>query len=159
MDNTESTQYLQMFFSLIPDVLLSEKGFKSYDALWSRVRTVGDSDEVNYRGTLVELHRTPLRVQEMLDLGISLRKIHEIAYRWKAESVVSNALIANICKSQEDMGALSEVRLFIKQMIRCLDITEQGNTMDESHLAENLLESQKETELIKTHQLAPVWDA
>lgn len=159
MDNTEHTQYLQLFFSLIPDVLLSEKGFKSYDALWSRVRTVGDSDELNYRSTLVDLHKTPLKRQELIDLGIFLRKIHEISYRWSAEQSVPNDLIANMCEKQEEMGSLSEVRLFIKQMIRCLDITEQGSAMGESNLLENLLESQKEINIEKTHQLEPAWDA
>lgn len=159
MDNTEHAQYLQLFFSLIPDVLLSEKGFKSYDALWSRVRTVGDSDDLNYRSTLVDLHKTPLRRQELVDLGVSLRKIHEISYRWDAEESVSNELIVSMCEKQEEMGVLSEVRLFIKQMIRCLDITEQGNTMDESKLLQNLLESQRETAVEKTRQLEPAWDA
>ena len=159
MDNTEHAQYLQLFFSLIPDVLLSEKGFKSYDALWSRVRTIGDTDELNYRGTLIDLHKTPLRRQELVDLGISLRKIHEISYRWSAEQSVSNDLIATMCQKQEEMGVLSEVRLFIKQVIRCLDITEQGNAMDESNLLENLIESQKETEIEKINQLQPAWDA
>lgn len=159
MDNTEHAQYLQLFFSLIPDVLLSEKGFKSYDALWSRVRTVGDSDDLNYRSTLVDLHKTPLKRQELIDLGISLRKIHEISYRWSAEHAVPNDLIASMCEKQEEMGTLSEVRLFIKQMIRCLDTTEQGNAINESNLLENLLESHKETEIEKTRQLEPVWDA
>src|SRR3989304_9340750 len=97
MDNAEHSEYLQLFFSLIPDVLLSEKGFKSYDALWSRVRTVGDSEVLNYRSTLVDLHKTPLRIQELVDLGISLRKIHEISYRWSAEHSVPNDLIASMC--------------------------------------------------------------
>jgi hypothetical protein len=64
-----------------------------------------------------------------------------------------------MCEKQEEMGALSEVRLFIKQMIRCLDITEQGNAMNETNLLENLLESKKETEMEKTRQLEPAWDA
>ncbi len=159
MDNAEQAQYLQLFFSLIPDVLLSEKGFKSYDALWSRVRTVGDSDDLNYRGTLVDLHKTPLRQQELVDLGVSLRKIHEISYRWSAEQSVPIALIVSMCAKQEEMGALSEVRLFIKQMIRCLDITEQGHAMGEANLLENLLESHKEMDIEKTRQLEPAWDA
>ena len=159
MDNTENTQFLQLFFSLIPDVLLSEKGFKSYDALWSRVRTVGDSDDLNFRSTLVDLHKTPLKQQELVDLGVFLRKIHEISYRWSAEHSVPNDLIASMCEKQEEMGALSEVRLFIKQMIRCLDITEQGHTMNNANLLENLLESHKEAEMEKTRQLEPAWDA
>ena len=158
MDNSEHTQYLQLFFSLIPDVLLSEKGFKSYDALWSRVRTVGDFDDLNYRSTLVDLHKTPLKRQELVDLGIFLRKIHEISYRWNAEHSVPDSLIVSMCEKQEEMGVLSEIRLFIKQMIRCLDITEQGNVVGESKLLENLLESHKEAEIEKTRQLEPAWD-
>ncbi len=56
-----------------------------------------------------------------------MRKIHEISYRWSAEQSVSNDLIADMCEKQEEMGVLSEVRLFIKQMIRFLDMAEQGN--------------------------------
>lgn len=157
MDNTEHSEYLQLFFSLIPDVLLSEKGFKSYDALWSRVRTVGDSDALNYRGTLIDLHKTPLKRKELIDLGVSLRKIHEISYRWNAGQTVSYDLIAEICKKQEEMGVLSEVRLFIKQMIRYLDMAEQGHT-ENFDITENLLISQKETEMEKSLQFEPAWD-
>jgi hypothetical protein len=158
MDNTEHSKYLQLFFSLIPDVLLSEKGFKSYDALWSRVRMIGDLDDLNYRSTLVDLHKTPLQRKELVDLGVFLRKIHEISYRWNANVLVPDDLIVDICKKQEEMGVLSEVRLFIKQMIRCLDITEQGKSLDKSSLLENLLESHKETQIEKTKQLEPAWD-
>jgi hypothetical protein len=159
MDNTDHAEYLMLFFSLIPDVLLSEKGFKSYDALWSRVRTIGDSDDLNYRSTLVDLHKTPLRRQELVNLGLSLRRIHEISYRWIAEQSVPNDLIVQMCAQQEEMGALSEVRMFIKQMIRFLDLSEQGEAMSESNLLENLLESQKEAEIEKSRQIEPTWDA
>lgn len=52
IDNTEQSEYFHIFFSIIPDVLLSEKGFKSYDALWSRVRSIGQQKRLNYRGVL-----------------------------------------------------------------------------------------------------------
>lgn len=158
MDNAEHAQYLQLFFSIIPDVLLSEKGFKAYDALWSRVRSVGDSELINYRGTLVDLHKTPLKRQELIDLGVSLRKIHEISYRWNAEQLISEDVINDMCKKQEEMGALSEVRLFIKQIIRFLDTAEQGNTMDTVDLLTNLLESHREVEREKTQHIEPAWD-
>jgi hypothetical protein len=159
MDNAEHSEYLQLFFSLIPDVLLSEKGFKSYDALWSRIRSVGDSEALNYRGTLIDLHKTPLKRQELIDLGVCLRKIHEISYRWEARDTVSENLIADMCKKQEEMGILSEVRLFIKQMIRFLDMAEQGHIAQDFNLIENLLASHKEIELEKTQKLEPAWDA
>lgn len=149
---------MTLFFSLIPDVLLAEKGFKSYDALWSRVRTVGDSEALNYRGTLIDLHKTPLKRQELVNLGRSLRRIHEIAYRWSDQQSVSEDLITEMCKRQEDMGVLSEVRLFIKQLIRYLDMAEQGNAMEDFDIDRNLLMSQKEMEMDKVHQLEPAWD-
>lgn len=158
MDNAEHSEYLQLFFSLIPDVLLSEKGFKSYDALWSRVRSIGDSEALNYRSTIIDLHKTPLKRQELIDLGVCLRKVHEISYRWKAQDAVSENLIADMCKKQEDMGILSEVRLFIKQMIRFLDMAEQGHVTQDFNLTENLLASHKEMELEKTQKLEPAWD-
>lgn len=159
MDNAEHSEYLHLFFSLIPDVLLSEKGFKSYDALWSRVRTVGDSEALNYRSTLIDLHKTPLKRQELVNLGISLRKIHEISYRWSAQETASDSLILEMCKKQEEMGVLSEVRLFIKQMIRFLDLAEQGNATQDFNLVENLLASHKEMEIEKTQKFEPAWDA
>jgi len=158
MDNTEHSEYLELFFSLIPDVLLSEKGFKAYDALWSRIRSVGDSEALNYRGTIIDLHKTPLKRQELIDLGVCLRKIHEISYRWEAQEIVSEERIADICSKQEEMGILSEVRLFIKQIIRFLDMAEQGHAEQDFNLTENLLISHKEMELEKTRQLEPAWD-
>lgn len=158
MDNAEHSEYLQLFFSLIPDVFLSEKGFKSYDALWSRVRSAGDSEALNYRGTIIDLHKTPLKRQELIDLGICLRKIHEISYRWEARDIISENLIADMCIKQEEMGILSEVRLFIKQMIRFLDMAEQGHAVQDFNFTENLLASHKEMELEKTQKFEPAWD-
>jgi hypothetical protein len=73
--------------------------------------------------------------------------------------MVSEDLIADMCKKQEEMGVLSEVRLFIKQMIRFLDMAEQGHVPEDFNMIENLLASHKEIEREKTQQLEPAWDA
>jgi hypothetical protein len=93
IDNAEQAHHLHVFFSIIPEVLLAEKGFKSYDALWSRVRAVGGSGRLNYRSIVIDLHRTPLEIPELLILGKHLRRIHELAYRWNAEAVVTDHFI------------------------------------------------------------------
>lgn len=157
MDNTDFSHYLHIFFSIIPDVLRAEKGFKSYDALWSRVRTAGDSEALNYRGTQIDLHRTPLNVEELIDLGVALRRIHELSYRWNAADMMPDDRILKMCEAQREMGVISEVRLFIKQMIRYLDMGEQG-VSDMPDITANLVMSQKENEIEKTRQLEPVWD-
>jgi hypothetical protein len=160
IDNTEQAGYLHIFFSIIPDVLISEKGFKSYDALWSRVRSIGESKKLNYRGVLVDLHRTPLKTAELIELGTALRRIHEISYRWEAADSVTESLIEEICRKQEQMGLLSEVRLFVKQMIRILDMAEQGETpLDDLNLTEQITRSQQEMEAEKVEQLQPRWDS
>ncbi|MBW1940835.1 MAG: DUF2791 family P-loop domain-containing protein, partial [Deltaproteobacteria bacterium] len=160
IDNTEHTAYLHIFFSIIPDVLISEKGFKSYDALWSRVRSIGEKKKLNYRGVLVDLHRTPLKTEELIELGVCLRRIHEISYRWEAKDSVRDELIEDICKKQKQMGLLSEVRLFVKQIIRILDMAEQGEApMEDLDLTEQITTSQREMEQEKVEQLQPRWDS
>jgi hypothetical protein len=158
IDNTEQADSLHIFFSIIPDVLLAEKGFKSYDALWSRVRSIGDSKRLNYRGVLIDLHRTPLEVKELVELGVILRQIHEQAYRWQAGDMIKDDLIEKLCQTQQKMGVLNEVRLFIKQFIRYLDMAEQGDAPEEQGIAEQITSSQREMEQEKLEQLQPSWD-
>lgn len=159
MDNSEQAQYLHIFFSIIPDVILSEKGFKSYDALWSRVRSMGEGKRLNYRSILIDLHRTPLETHELVDLGLLLRTIHQMAYRWEAGELLTEGLIHQICENQKRMGLLSEVRLFIKQVIRLLDMAEQGIPLqDDLDLEAEMVSSRRELEAEKVEQLQPRWD-
>ena len=158
IDNAEQAHHLHVFFSIIPDVLLADKGFKSYDALWSRVRSVGESRRLNYRSIVIDLHRTPLETSELLTLGQRLRHIHELAYRWDAEAIMTDAFIEQVCQTQQRMGLLPEVRLFIKQIVRYLDMAEQEGTLEGIDLTDQIIATQKEIAEEKTAQ-PPSWDA
>lgn len=159
IDNTEQARYLHIFFSIIPDVLLVEKGFRSYDALWSRIRSIGESKRLNYRSVLIDLHRTPLEKKELVALGISLRRIHELSYRWEAQDLIRDDLIKQLCDAQDKMGVMSEVRLFVKQLIRVLDLAEQGEPPGEdTDLTEHITASQREMEQEKLEHMQPSWD-
>lgn len=162
IDNSETAQYLHIFFSIIPDVLVSEKGFKSYDALWSRVRSIGtsmgDAKRLNYRGVLVDIHQTPLQTQELVELGQCLLALHGIAYRWSPQEIITDKVIEDICAGQKKMGVISEVRLFIKQLIGVLDLAEQGQSPEEMDMARQMVETRKEMEEEKIKQMAPSWD-
>ena len=163
IDNSETAQYLHIFFSIIPDVLVSEKGFKSYDALWSRVRSIGasagDAQRLNYRGVLVDIHQTPLQTQELVDLGRCLLSLHGTAYRWSPAEMITDKVIEDICASQKKMGVISEVRLFIKQLIGVLDLAEQGQSPEEMDMARQMVETRKEMEAEKMKQMEPTWDS
>jgi len=159
IDNAEQAAYQHIFMSIIPDVILAEKGFRSYDALWSRVRSIGEGKRLNYRNVLIDLHRTPLETDELVQLGLSLCRIHELAYRWETQEQINAELIKKMCANQQRMGLLSEVRLFIKQVIRTLDMAEQGELPEEDEdLTEQLVASQQEMEQEKIEQLEPKWD-
>ena len=159
IDNSESSQYLHIFFSIIPDVLISEKGFKSYDALWSRIRSIGDSGKLNYRGVLVDIHQTPLKTEELVELGRSLRTLHGISYRWDPKEIVTDAVTEKICFSQKRMGVISEVRLFIKQLIHILDMAEQGHSPEEMDMGMQMVETRREMEAEKIEKQQPSWDS
>ncbi len=158
IDNSETARFLHLFFSIIPDVLVSEKGFKSYDALWSRVRSIGDAKSLNYRGVLVDLHQTPLQTEELLELGRVLRTLHGISYRWNPDDMVTDSVMEQICTSQKRMGVISEVRLFIKQLITILDLAEQGTSPRDMDMARQMVETQQEMEAEKMKQMQPTWD-
>ncbi|MFU8770324.1 MAG: BREX system ATP-binding domain-containing protein [Desulfotignum sp.] len=159
IDNSETAQHLHVFFSIIPDVLVSEKGFKSYDALWSRVRSIGDAKRLNYRGVLVDLHQTPLQTGELLDLGRALRTLHGISFRWHPEEMVTDSVMEQICASQKRMGVISEVRLFIKQLISILDLAEQGTSPGDMDMARQMVETRQQMEAEKVKQMQPTWDS
>jgi len=160
IDNAEQAHHLHVFFSIIPDVILAEKGFKSYDALWSRVRSVGESRRLNYRSIVIDLHRTPLEAPELQALGQRLRYIHACAYRWDATAVMTDAFIQQVCDTQQRMGLLAEVRLFIKQIIRYLDMAEQDGTLEGVDLTDQIVAVQHEIAQEKgAVQAPPAWDA
>jgi hypothetical protein len=159
IDNAEQAHHLHVFFSIIPEVILADKGFKSYDALWSRVRSVGESSRLNYRSIVIDLHRTPLTTSELLELGRRLRHIHQLAYRWEAQDLVPDAFIERVCETQQRIGLLPEVRLFIKQVIRYLDMAEQDGSLEGVDLADQVLAVQQEIAQEKDASVRPSWDA
>jgi len=152
IDSAEQTQHIHVFLSIIPDVLAAEKGFRSYDALWSRVRTLGDSKRLNYRSVLIDLHRTPLGREEFLELGRRLRQIHGAAYSWDG-AVVGDERLQDICEQQDRMGVTNEVRLFIRQLIQILDAAEQGE-----EAGVDLAGQAAAVEQERRDELGPRWD-
>lgn len=159
IDNAEQGHHLHIFFSIIPEVILAEKGFRSYDALWSRVRSVGESSRLNYRSIVIDLHRTPLATAELLELGKRLRQIHELAYRWDAVGIVTDEFLQQVCTTQQRMGLLAEVRLYIKQIIRYLDMAEQDGTLDGVDVTDQIVATQREIAAEHETGQRPAWDA
>jgi hypothetical protein len=84
--------------------------------------------------------------------------LHGIAYRWSPQEMITDKVIEDICAGQKKMGVISEVRLFIKQLIGVLDLAEQGQSPEEMDMARQMVETRKEMEEEKIKQMAPSWD-
>jgi hypothetical protein len=72
--------------------------------------------------------------------------------------MVTDKVIQDICENQKRMGVISEVRLFIKQLIGVLDLAEQGESPEEMDMARQMVETRKEMEAEKMKQMEPTWD-
>ena len=65
-----------------------------------------------------------------------------------------------MCDTQQRMGLLAEVRLFIKQIIRYLDMAEQDGTLEGVDLTDQIVAVQHEIAQEKgAIHSPPSWDA
>lgn len=106
-----------------------ERGFQGYGALWDRVRPSGPVDQVNYRGTVVDLFRTPMKATEYRLLGERIREVHARARAWIPGSRVTDGYLESISRlAAGDRLALghSPTRVFVKLVTNELEIAEQN---------------------------------
>ena len=109
-------------------------------------------------GVLVDIHQTPLKTEELMDLGRCIRTLHAIAYRWDPDEMVTDKVMEQICSSQKRMGVISEVRLFIKQLIAILDLAEQGTSPEDIDMPRQMVETRRDMEAEKMERIQPKWD-
>lgn len=105
-----------------------ERGFQSYPALWRRIRDVGAS-AVNYRGTLVNLAKTPLTADDFLEIGRRIRNVHAIACGWQPESRITDKFLreaAKLAASGRLTLFFSPLAIFVKLVCEELELTEQN---------------------------------
>jgi hypothetical protein len=71
-------KHLCMYLAATPEMFEGPEYFPRYDALSTRIQPV--SDRLNWRGTVVDLDRTPLDEQEMLAMARRIAVVHRVAY-------------------------------------------------------------------------------
>jgi len=76
-----------MYLAATPEMFEGKDYFPRYDALASRIQPV--SDEINWRAPVVDLDRTSLGQDEMLEMALRIRRVHRIAYESSARDRVS----------------------------------------------------------------------
>lgn len=71
-------RHLCVYLAATPEMFEGENYFPRYDALATRIQAV--SAEVNWRGPVIDLDRTPLTVRQLRELAERICRIHAIAY-------------------------------------------------------------------------------
>ena len=164
MDNTDGREGMKgacFYCAATPDMFDSARGFSEYDALRSRLdQTVPFSDDrfVDWRAVVIELERTPLPNDILLQIGFRLRKIHSLARRWNAEERVGDEVIrkyadyisnhefntarprifcstiANVLERSEQhegFDSLENISEYVDHVSGVIENNEQGNNWDE----------------------------
>lgn len=109
----------------------SDKGLQSYPALWSRLKPSGLSDYIDYKGTLIDLTRTPLQKVDFVTIGKRIRDIHQRACEWDPAERVTDSFIeeaARIAAAGRLTFFFSPTRVFVKLITLVLDVAEQNDT-------------------------------
>jgi hypothetical protein len=95
-----------------PSQFESQKGFIEYEALASRIADLpSGGGPPDYAGTVIDLDKTPLGPNEVLDLLKKLRSIHAIARQCPPSKLLSDSKMATLRDKFESTGGYSGKRL------------------------------------------------
>jgi hypothetical protein len=100
-----------------------ERGIRSYEALWQRLRPVGEPSGVNFDSTVADLGASPLSAEDYLNLGKRLRAVHAIANEWDAEKRLTEPYLTEAGKTAARARSLAvaATRILVKVVVDELD--------------------------------------
>lgn len=134
VDSASNPEALVWLGACIPSMLADDKGFSSYPALAQRLGRTGvvaAPDIQDFRGTLVNLDRTPLSHADLLALGRKLRAVHSLARGWEASARVTDAVITQAVERVAS-GAfeVAKPRVLVQYFVSTLEIAHQNPSLD-----------------------------
>lgn len=134
VDSASNPDSLVWLGACIPSMLDDARGFSSYPALsqrLGRVSVAAASSVQDFRGTLVNLDRTPLSHDDLLALGLKLRAVHSLARGWDASSRVPDTVIARAVQNvAENDFDVAKPRLLVQYFVNTLEIAHQNPELD-----------------------------
>lgn len=87
-------RHLCMYLAATPEMFEGEAFFPRYDALATRIQSV--SREINWRAPVVDLDRTPLSREQMVQVAMRIKAVHEVAYPVDGQAPLSDASFAEL---------------------------------------------------------------
>lgn len=93
-DGDLGLRYLCTYFAATPEMFDSERYFRRYDALATRIEPVGDT--INWRSPVIDLDRTPLADHELRTLAYKIRDVHAIAHDRNSAEIFTDTVLDNL---------------------------------------------------------------
>jgi hypothetical protein len=118
-------QNLCMYLAATPEMFEGEDYFPRYDALATRIQSVGP--EINWRGPIIDLDRTPLDKRQLEQMAVRICKIHEAAYGTRGEDGLSRKNAETIADTvSEARFRIAKPRLLARVVVDLLERRRQG---------------------------------
>jgi hypothetical protein len=120
------------------EMFTSDRGFREYDALNSRLEPALQALElitkiggVDYRGTIINLEDTPLSTEDYYAMAVKVRDVHAIALAWDAQSALPDNVLKGMVDSiTQQQRNISTPRLVTTSVAVIAEIVEQGQRLD-----------------------------
>jgi len=128
LDNADRYEGLLIVFSTTPAFLNdSERGARSYPALWDRIRTVMRTRagmKPNKRSLIIKLE--PPGKAELRQAASIVRRLHAVAYSWQAEELFPADAVDALVAKYLDSCPQPVYRPFLRALVELLDSLEQS---------------------------------
>lgn len=129
---------LCLYLAATPEMFEGEDYFPRYDALATRIQAVGT--EVNWRGPVIDLDRTPLDRAQMREMAARICDVHHAAYdeAKSAQNLPKDVISQYVDKVDESRFRIAKPRLLARVVVDALERARQDkslkNVSDASHL-------------------------
>jgi hypothetical protein len=119
---------LCLYLAATPEMFEGEDYFPRYDALATRIQAVGT--EVNWRGPVIDLDRTPLDRAQMREMAARICEVHQIAHGdQKSKQTLSRDAISEFVeKVDETRFRIAKPRLLARVVVDALERARQDKT-------------------------------
>ena len=120
-----------IYLAATPEMFSSETGFAEYDALRSRLASTQHfdiPDLIDWRAVIVDLVKTPLPHDHLVQLAHKVRDVHAVARHWDASAHLTDDIIGRLVDKIES-GVSSQVsrpRMLSSVAATLLEIAEQN---------------------------------
>jgi hypothetical protein len=118
VDNGGAFRHCCMYLAATPDMFEGADYFPRYDALATRIQPVGGK-EINFRAPVIDLDRTPLQQEEMMQIAQRIWSVHQIAYGTLEIPGFDEALLRKIIAAlmRSRFGRIARPRLLSRLMV------------------------------------------